>query len=254
MNVRIDLSEIIDELGITADRAGAMARYVLERATTHVYEHWANQARRNLKTTRNDYVRSLRIIEQGRLRNSIVLFGQLNNMIEQGSPPFDMKMALLRSGKAKYDKMGNPYITVPFRHAAPTSIADNPAFSGRLPKSVHSALRTARRQRGSRARLKASEIPSPHNMRRSRAAIAPTAKTPGYAAYLHKSSIYEGLQNVGAKGHTQIMTFRRVSLMSDPGAFIHKGFDPRNFAQKGLNSSDVGNAIEFFVDEFLNSQ
>lgn len=251
MNINIDISEVVEEMSLTAAQAEDMSRHVVQRLTTHVYYHWQNNARKGLNSTREEYIRGLQIVEQGRLKNAIVLTGKFNNMLEQGASAFDMKIGFLNSKKVKYDKHGNPYITIPFRFSAPTSLGENSAFANRLPTDVHVAMNKIYREEG-RNSMRSRDIPQPYDKKGIRDVIM-KGNDKLYDEYKHKSSIFQGLTKKGDARHSQYMTFRRVSLNSDPNAFIHKGFKPRNFALKAIENSDIDNSVEIFIDEYLES-
>ena len=249
MNIRLDFGEVIDEFNLTAVQSADMANYVVQQTTNLVFQHWRAAAGRKLKSTRSSYIRGIQVVEEGRLTNSVVLFGKLNNMIEQGASPIDLKVGLLSSSNVKRDKEGNPYVSVPFRHAAASSLGENEAFSGVLPSTVQSAL--AKVQRSGGKKLSQSNIPAPFNQPRTRQAIQRTSNTPPYAAYTHKSSIYSGLERKGRKYHHQYMTFRRVSTKSDKNSWIHRGFQPYDLAGEAVRSANINNAVENFIDNYI---
>lgn len=250
MNVRLDFDDVIDELGLTQSQGQALAENVLQRVTVLVAETWKNVAAKNLHRTRREYIQGITVIEEGRLKNAIVLFGELNNMMESGAAPFDMKKGLLASAKVKYDVKGNKYITVPFRLATPGSVGEGVGFSGVMPREIYTAFQKHRKATGSN-RLGQKDLPASHAGIQTRPFIASTPTTPAYQAYKHKSSIYAGLTQTGRKGHHQYHTFRRVSSKSDPNAFIHGGFEAKNFAAQTIREANIDNAVEVFVDDFV---
>lgn len=250
MKVKLDFTEVIDEMQLTASQGEALTRNVLERVTVLVMNNWKSVAAKELHQTRAAYLQGLQVVEEGRLTNALVLFGKLNNMIESGASPFDIKTALLASTKAKTTKDGKKFIAVPFRLGVPGTIGDSTGFSGIMPRAVYTAFQKMRKTTGGKY-LSQGAVPKPFNVSNTRATIASTPTTPAYNAYTHKKSIYAGMSNTGRKNHSQYHTFRMVSENSDPDAFIHPGFSARNFAQRALQESGVDNAVELFVDEFL---
>ena len=102
-----------------------------------------------------------------------------------------------------------------------------------------------------------SEIPSPYDERRTRAAIFDQNKKLLYAEYQHKSSIYEGLVKKSAAYNKVIQntyyTFRRAGENSDPLSWIHKGIKPHNFAEKAVQGTDVEQIVENEVLQFLDT-
>jgi hypothetical protein len=64
-----------------------------------------------------------------------------------------------------------------------------------------------------------------------------------FQAYKHKSSIYTGMQRKEAPDknkHGQYVTFRRVSDLSDPNAWIHTGITAHNFLDRTIQKFDWG--------------
>lgn len=150
-------------------------------------------------------------------------------VIEDGSPPRDMKEALLGSPKAKQGKNGR-YITVPFRHGTPGAVGIQS-----MPQHIYSGAKNLgySRRNGFLKSLftgskytwggKFSEGKPKDQQTGMRAHNAPH---PG-AGYQHRVGIYEGMVKMGRKNHSQYMTFRRVSENSDPKSWMFPGVKPR---------------------------
>lgn len=249
MKVSLDFSDLFEELQYTAAQADLLTLFVLEKVTEHVEIHWKAQARNELFSLRKNYIQGIVRGSESRYVNSITLVGKLNNMVESGAPPFDMKIGFMRSEKVKYDQKGRRYLTIPFRWAVPTSLGDNPAFSNKMPVEIHSAIKALQKQYGSNVSLKSRNLPEGFNAPSVRQEIS--TPTHYFPKYTHKSPIFEGLKNVGRANHTRYMTFRRVSENSDPNSWIHPGFEPKNLAQKALSSADIDQSVDNFVDQFL---
>jgi len=174
-----------------------------------------------------EYVRSIqngvRFLED--LTGEVFTTSPHGEYIEDGQPARDMKPKLLASPKAKTSKDGSKYITVPFRHGVPGSVG-LPA----MPKHIYEqasrlgysrrngflkALITGRKYEWN-GRLK--ELPEGQ-----RSHIAPH---PG-GKYTWKSGQFAGMVRMGNKGHTQYLTFRRLSEKSDPASWMHPGVPAR---------------------------
>lgn len=148
--------------------------------------------------------------------------------IEKGQRPRDMKQALLSSPKAKKGKNGSRYITIPFRHGTPGATTI-PA----MPRAVYNAARRlgyTRREQGLTGDARVYVWGGRYNQGVERDAQygmrTHIGAHPG-AGYQHKSGIYEGMVRMGRPGHSQYMTFRRVSDKSDPRSWMHPGTPPR---------------------------
>ena len=205
-------------------------------ATEEIYRKWRSLASKKLSSTRRLYVNGLVIVDEGRLKSSIVLKGKLPNMIENGISAYDMKIGFSKSGKIKRNKDGGWYLTIPFRHAASTSLGENEAFSTKLPKEVHSVAKSGRA-------VRLQDLP----------AALQTKKT-NSKGYTHKSAIYEGLKRqTDDQGRTSgYSTFRRVGSNSPKNSWINKGMPPRNFASKALSDPSVKIVVDNIIDDFIN--
>jgi hypothetical protein len=174
-----------------------------------------------------EYVRS---IQEG-LRMMDDLTGEVfstsphGSLIEEGINPFDMKPGLLNSPKAKLTKDGGRYITVPFRHGTPGTVA-LPA----MPESIYGrakALSYSRRKNFLMALFTGRKYSWGGRLEKtSEGQRSHTGSHPG-AGYTWKSGQFSGMVKMGKPNHTQYMTFRRVSSKSDPSSWQHPGVKPR---------------------------
>lgn len=147
-------------------------------------------------------------------------------VIENGQPPRDMKPDLLASPKAKTGKSGAKYITVPYRHGTPGTVG--------LPSMPPSVYQLASQLRFSRQNGRLLSTPWDRKTYswgdRLGASLegqrTHTQPHPG-AGYTWKTGQYSGMVKVGTKGHTQYLTFRRLSEKSDPRAWMHPGVRPK---------------------------
>lgn len=257
MQIDLNIDDIINEFNLPTNLADFIVTDSVDKVTVEIYRNWSFLAAKELKSTRNEYINNLQVIDTSKFAKSIVLSGELPNMIEQGCSPFDMKEGFAKSGKVKYsyktDKNGKItsswYLTIPFRHATPGSIGENSAFSDVMPQEVYDEMKN----KSSGESLKKSEIPSPFDIPSSRKQIVlPTRIIPEYQ---HKSSIYAGMvKKTAAYGSTTqntYVTFRRVSENSDQQAWIHKGFEAKDFMNKAIDASNIQDLVENNVDAIL---
>lgn len=241
----VDLSEVIEEFSLGASQIKALTRSILDDVTQAIYREWKQAARRELSSTRQDYIRGLQVINEGPLKNTIILKGKLNNMLEYGVGSFDMKSGFSRSPKVRISKSGNWYLTIPFRQATPGALGESAAFSGVMPKEVYEAVRAA--EKSGFKSLRREDIPKAF-------ADILSNKTSGYK---HKSSIYEGIGRSSTfyeqVTQSQYSSFRRVGAKSDPKAWIHAGLRQYNFAEKALQSTNAQVIVDNAVDTYLAS-
>jgi hypothetical protein len=267
--ITIDASSVINQFALDKSQAAALVETLVKRVTVRIYENWQKQASRNLKGSRQQYLQSLSIQEEGRLKASVVLMGKLPNMIENGAGAFDMKPGFMGSAKVKrVIRMvnGKPvpgwYLTIPFRHAVPTSLAENVAFANKMPTAVHAMakkLAATTTQLGQATswggRLKQQSLPPAFQSMATRASVSNLQTKQTFAEYQHKSSIYAGMvrNEKTYEGATQstYMTFRRVSDKSAPNAWINKGIRAQRLLPKALAATNIPQEIKIAKDQFL---
>jgi hypothetical protein len=259
MTIDLNIDDLIQEFNFPKNTADFIVSDTVERITDEIFRNWQLQATNALKSTRNEYINNLQIIDNSAFSKTIILTGKLPNMLESGISAFDMKEGFRKSAKVKYsyktDKNGNVtahwYLTIPFRIGTPGIVGENSAFSNIMPQEVYNVMKGRMSDSG----LKKSEIPFPHNIPSSRREIIlPSRVIPEYK---HKSSIYQGMvKKTAAYGNTTqntYMTFRRVSENSDPNSWIHKGIQAYNLMKKAVQETDVSTLAENNVDIILSN-
>jgi len=260
MKIALNIDDLIAEFSLPTNTADLIVQQCVEEVTNSIYENWKRSASDALKSTRTDYVEGLDVETTSRFSRRIVLRGALNNMIEKGADPFDMKEHFKKSNKVKYAPVFNKetgktdfrwYLTIPFRIGTPGIVGENPAFSGTMPSKVYKIMRAMPANTG----LKKSQVPSPYDIPESRERIQIPSKKIDIPEYTHKTSKYAGLtKKTGAYGKTTqntYMTFRRVGESSDPNSWIHKGIKAYNLLGSAMKRTDVSTIVENKVDEVL---
>ena len=243
--ISIDVSEVAQEFQLVEEQVDDLKELSIKTITQEYARKWEQQANKSLGSTREIYKSAIQSTFRGRFTGVVYLNPavQLANMIELGASSYDMKVGFLKSSKVKFTKAGDPMLTIPFRFGASTSLGESTAFAGVLPAVIHS---TTKQMAGKP--LKLGQIPEKYQMPKShalRGRISDISSLPKN----QRTSMYEGLQ----KTTGGYVNFRRVSLNSDPDAFIHPGFKEANLAQKALDKTDVGSLMENVIDEFLGS-
>lgn len=262
--ITIDLTGLQSQFGLDANTVNQLTEVCVQAVSAAVLANWTALAKRELGSTREEYIQNLNKVDTGRFEKQIVLTGVLPNMLEQGAAPFDIKEGFRKSPKARktiarYNRKGvmvSPggdwYLTVPFRIGVPGTLGQA-GFTGEMPTEVYDIMK--KRARG--LSLTVPEIPQPYDQSRRRAAIAATPTTPYYAEYVHKTSIYAGLTKRTAQyaktSQNTYGTFRRASANSDPLSWIHKGLPARNLAEKAVKITDVDTIVENEVTDFLDA-
>jgi hypothetical protein len=215
-------------------------------------------AQRDLGATSQDYVSNLHILHMPispvMLKRgpfifaSITLSGQMPNMLENGWGGGDMKPFLLKGRSAKQGVNG-PYATVPIRHGAPggSGRAGAPMGSQEVKRGMS---RTQAEMLGKNIHREAKKLAATtsHSSagttwgKRLDARVSGRLGAPKHqnatTGAPHKSDLYSGMvksQKTYKKAtQNQYITFRRVSMNSDPGSWVHPGIDARHFFNKAI--------------------
>lgn len=255
-----DILAVGREFDLTKEQVSDMIDFVIKELTATVAENWKKVAQQSLHRTRQQYINSLYVGDEGKYTGFVQLRGSLPNMIEDGCDPFDMKVKMLTSSKAKRKKDGGLYFTVPFRWAVPTAEGDNSAFSGVLPVSVYNIIKKSPSSITglggvivSGRALKIGELPQQFQIPKSRAPIITESKT--FLEYKHKTSLLAGLVRSGkdyeSTSSGKYATFRRISDLSDPLSWIHRGFQAKRLAERAIEMTDINMEVNRNTDRFL---
>ena len=250
--VHIDFSDFANKMGLRLSETEALAETVLRNVTSGFMKSWINTAEKELHQTRQEYVNSIYVEQIRPLTWVVGLRGIFPNMLEQGATPFDMKEGFSQSSKKKLKKDGGWYLTIPFRHATPTALAVASIFTDRLPKEVYAIAK--RELTNSQMQLKTSQLPLNYQDTLIRPEILDKVNNQIYPQYEHKSPLYTGLKRSDLPNNGQYTTFRRVSDLSDSNSWIHTGLQARKFAEKALNSFDIGNVVAKAKVDFYNNR
>jgi len=256
LDFNIDTTDLAAEFSLTEVQVDDLVVYCVEEVTTEVARYWADEVKRGLGSTRQQYLSSLSIEKVDKHTRAVFLdpAAWLPNAIESGKGAYDMKQGFLASSKVKYTKKGDPYLTIPFRFATPDALGESEAFSGIMPRVIHSAVQQTSSQ-SSKTGLGMGDIPTQYQMPVS-SMLRQTLKSIGYenlAADVKMTSIYEGLRKQESGGG--YVNFRRVSLASDKSSWQHPGFEARNFSEKAEQrvSSVIPSIVDESIDNFLSN-
>lgn len=181
----------------------------------------------HVNTVSGEYVRSiqegLRMLNN--LTGEVLTTSGHGSLIEEGIRPYDQKEAMLNSPKAKVGKNGSIYMTVPFRHGVPGTVT-----MPSMPKHIYDSAKTlgySRKNNFLTAMLTGKKYAWGGRLQESsegqRSHINPH---PG-KGYTWKTGLFSGMVKTGKAGHSQYLTFRRVSSNSDPASWQYPGVKPR---------------------------
>lgn len=251
--INIDISDFVNKWQLTVAQQDLFVYTMLDQISIRFAEEWRAKAGQELKQTRQEYQQSI-YIEKIDNQNVIVgLKGFLPNAVEQGISGFDQKEGFERSAKKKWKKGGGWYLTIPFRFATPTALAESSIFSQILPQQVYQVAKQV--LTNDRVQLNVSQLPGQYRNLQVRPEVIDRLGNT-YQPYQHKSPIYAGMQRLeggtDANPHGGYVTFRRVSDLSDPDAWIHTGIEAYNLAEKTLSSFNIASIVADVKIKFLN--
>lgn len=248
ISVFIDTMQISSSFNMDENEVSQMVDYTIKEITARFASEWENEANRTLKSSRQEYIANLNVVDEGFAKGAVVLTGVVPNMIESGADGFDMKEGLLNGPNARITKSGNRLNIVPFTFGAPDSLGEN--FSNILPKEVHNIVK----QRNVNEPLEKYDLKGlPQQFREPQKKTVKLPKSESFAEYQHKSSIYEGVRKVkdSVTGQNSYKSFRAVSDASDANSWIHPGIDAANLADKVLSNFDIPEETGRAIDRFL---
>jgi len=256
----IDLSQVVSALRLDRNQFDEIGQAAVEAALAFTYEQINLEAMKGLRSSRQTYIRNINKPVVGRLQGSITLTGQLPNMIEQGTAPFDMKLGFSKSSKIKRTKKGGWYLTIPFRWATPGTVGESSAFTGTMPKAIHELAkgllptRTAfgmAIQRGQGLSKEQVTVAGFGQLGYRSAVVGGNLTAAQRKGYRHKSPLTQGIiKQVKLYERTKqarYNSFRRVSSKSAQNAWIHTGITARNFMPKALKNPQLGIVVKKIV-------
>ncbi len=160
--------------------------------------------------------------------------------IEEGSAPRDMKPALLNGPHAK---IPGRLAIVPFRHGTPGSSAHYPS----TPKDVYNMARrlsyyrsggSGTRQLGDLTKQDPTKYPAKTKtfFMHLASAIDHSAEHGRMATYTHTTSIYSHMVKAGRAKYSQYLTFRAVSINSNPASWWYPAVAPNPVREAVIRS------------------
>lgn len=251
--VSIDISDFINTWNLTTEETELFVFNVLDEIGTRFSEGLHNVAGKDLKQSKKEYQKGIYIEKPDDSTLIVGLSGWLPNAIERGVTPFDMKEGFQKSSKKIRKKDGKGwYLTIPFRVGTPGIEAESSIFSSIMPSEVYKVALNNLKAKGDS--LKLSQLPSEFQIKGTRKEVTNIITNQFYESYQHKSAQYEGLQKSTMESHGQYVTFRRVSDLSDPNAWIHSGITAHDLMGKTLQNFPFENIISNVKEKFLSNR
>jgi len=185
--------------------------------------------------SRGDYTRSIKADTSNDLVKIVYTDFPHEDEIEKGHGPIDLKPGLLSGPHAKMGKNG-PYAIVPFRHGVPTSSGQNNPMPMSVYKTMQKTMSEYSDKTGASAHSRvisggqggASRV-TEWNARLGKLPDGIRSKLvsrfiPGASNYTWKSGKHAGMvalqTSTGKAKSSKYMTFRVVSVNSDPSSWI----------------------------------
>jgi hypothetical protein len=242
----IDISSTVEMFSLSKGQVESFTNLLLSDITSSYMQKWEKIVNKNLKGTKDSYILGM---GYERPDNNSVVFkldgkgeSRLGLMIEAGASVFDQKEGFSKSSKKHKKKDGGWYLTIPFRVATPEAIGESSVFIGKMDKTIQKLVKKE-------GVLTVKNVPKELQIIGSRAEISSPTKT--YPEYKHKSFQFEGLRHKEKSKHGQYQMFRRVSDNSDDNAWIHPGFQPRNFMEQAMQEIQIDKIFEQSRQQFL---
>lgn len=254
----VDTSRISEAYFMSDEQVRSMLDYVVKETAARFAVAWEKEAINSLLTSKQIYVRSILVDDDGPARATVRLAGVVPNMVETGASGFDIKDGLLNGPNAKISSTGSRYNVVPFSFGAPGSLEEN--FNGGiLPSEVYDVIKNKPQNvsvKGGGAKTKGlqlEEIPKPFDEKQVKTISSPEAGT--FRQYQHKTSIYEGVSRVkdSVTKQNRYQSFRAVSDNSDPDSWMHPGIEARNLSDKAMDNFNVESELGRIIDGFLSN-
>lgn len=216
---------------------------------------WIALARRNLHSTRQDYIQGIQPVQSEPGVRVVVLTGWLPNAVEHGIDGYDMRQTLLgpTSRIRRKSASGGWYAYVPFRHKTPGSTAMGGQQMGsqhgprsanyqgdlhggmsktesvQLGKSIHAAAKKLQATKTSTSAAGKSTTAWGGKKGRLPAGMAPKLHE------RHTTDIFAGMVRVRhtyqKATQTQYMTWRTISTRK-PEGWMHPGIQARNLSRR----------------------
>ena len=250
--INIDISEVVDEFTLTASQSQSLGKSIIDSIVQEYTSVWNKEVEENLHSTRQIYKKAMIVWRNSPTEAEFVLSYQdspLVKMLEDGSPPFDQKPFFENSPKAKRKVNGGWYLTIPFRHATSSALAESSVFSSVLPNDVYKVAKEK-----APAALKRRDLPEQYQ----KLGVSPGVVSNGVSLpeYQHKSAQYEGLVRINVSSTKRenrggYFTFRRVSDKSSANSWIYGGLAALKLMDKALVRADISNVADRAINDFL---
>ena len=109
INLSIDTSSIADSFNLDQNDINQLLDFTVKEVTASFASHWEQEAILSLHSSRQQYINSLVVVDEGFAKGAVMLVGKFPNMIESG---IDSKEAIKKVAKTKSISKREVYATV----------------------------------------------------------------------------------------------------------------------------------------------
>jgi hypothetical protein len=250
--ITLDISETIQEFSMNQEQAQGLASFLIESIATEYMDAWEKTVDSELTQTQDVYKSAMKVEYPDYKSCVFILEGKGDRkmalMLEMGVSPFDMKDGFSRSSKRKKSKTrpGGWFLHVPFRLATAQALATSNIFSGQMPKPIENLAKNL----PGKSQLKIADIPEEFQIKGMRKEIV--TKDTIFPAYVHKSTMYEGIQHSPKQNHGQYVKFRTVAnTEGQEMAWVHPGFKEYNLMGKAMEKIKLPILFSRSIDQYL---
>lgn len=91
MVIQFDTNDLIEKFYLNEDQVKNLIDFSIKELTASFAREWEKTANQKLGSSRNEYIQSLIVVDEGYAKGAVLLRGWLPNAVESGLEPFDEK-------------------------------------------------------------------------------------------------------------------------------------------------------------------
>ena len=226
----------------------------LRRVGQEVHARWISAAEETLDATLDYYLKGIQEPINGTSAVSVTLEDKFAEMIETGSPSYDIKPGLMASPKARTSQDGKKYMNVPAHYIDPrgaTGMPKRPEFQGRDGK-LHSRYNRSAFPKG---RLEQVRALAPHERLDGARAFGTTGGRLGHPFPIFNPKLHSTPRKAAgiyrASGHNRLTLESFVRVSEDSEGWLHPGWPGEKLADKVFEDvhADIFNIVSTVLAE-----
>lgn len=222
------------EIGVFVRGTPIKVKYeTLRRVGQELHSRWIAVAEETLNATLDYYLKGLHEPINGTAAASVTLEDKFAEMIEEGSPSYDIKPGLMASPSARTNNRGEKYIRIPAHYIDPRGATGKPQraqFQGRDGK-LHSRYNRSKFPKG---RLEQAQALGPHEKLVGARAFGTTGGRHGSPYPIFSPKIHSTPRKATgayrASGNNRITLESFVTVKENSEGWIHPGWPGEGIA------------------------